>query len=121
MVYGSNFTSIFEAFEVLFESVLGVAPCGGQFGTWVVIPSMVQLSKSWVCCLDSDASMLILGLNPGVLFFSFFFFLGSYLQHTEVPRLGVHSELQLPAYATATPVPSHICDLWIQLAAIPDP
>ena len=29
----------------------------------------------------------------------------------EVPRLGVKSELQLPAYATATPDPSHICDL----------
>ena len=31
----------------------------------------------------------------------------------EVPRLGVESELQLPAYtaATATPDPSRICDL----------
>ena len=31
----------------------------------------------------------------------------------EVPRLGVESELQLPAYttATATPDPSFICDL----------
>ena len=32
----------------------------------------------------------------------------------EVPRLGVKSELQLPAYATATATvldPSHICDL----------
>ena len=31
----------------------------------------------------------------------------------EVPRLGVQSELQLPAYARATamPDPSHICDL----------
>ena len=31
----------------------------------------------------------------------------------EVSRLGVESELQLPAYttATATPDPSHICDL----------
>ena len=31
----------------------------------------------------------------------------------EVPRLGVQSELQLPAYttATATPDPSHVCDL----------
>ena len=33
--------------------------------------------------------------------------------HMEVPRLRVESELQLPAYATATAVPdlSHICDL----------
>ena len=31
----------------------------------------------------------------------------------EVPRLGVQSELQLPAYntATATPDPSRVCDL----------
>ena len=33
--------------------------------------------------------------------------------HIEAPRLGVESELQLPAYATATaiPNPSYICDL----------
>ena len=33
--------------------------------------------------------------------------------HMEVPRLGVESELLLPAYTTATamPDPSHICDL----------
>ena len=29
----------------------------------------------------------------------------------EVPRLGVESELQLPAYTTATRDPSHVCDL----------
>ena len=29
----------------------------------------------------------------------------------EVPRLGVELELQLPAYTTATPDPSCICDL----------
>ena len=31
----------------------------------------------------------------------FFFFLGPYLQHMEVPRLGIELELQLPAYTTA--------------------
>ena len=42
----------------------------------------------------------------------FFFFLGPHLWHMKVPRLGVKSELQLPAYAeaTATQDPSHICD-----------
>ena len=41
-----------------------------------------------------------------------FFFLGPRPQHMEVPRLGVESELQMPAYATATvmPDPSHICN-----------
>ena len=33
--------------------------------------------------------------------FLFFCFLGPYVQHMEVPRLGVKSELQLLAYATA--------------------
>ena len=35
------------------------------------------------------------------------------MQHMEVPSLGVQSELQLPAYTTATAMQdlSHICDL----------
>ena len=43
----------------------------------------------------------------------FFFFLGLHPQRMEVPRLGVESELQLPAYTTGTETsdPSHICDL----------
>ena len=48
-------------------------------------------------------------------FFSFFSlsFLGLHPRHMEVPRLGVWSELQLPAYATAIAMPylSHVCDL----------
>ena len=38
---------------------------------------------------------------------------GTLPQHMEVPRLGVKSELQLPAYTTATVTPdlSHICEL----------
>ena len=44
-------------------------------------------------------------------FLSFFF--GPQTWHIEVPRLGVESELQLPAYATATATqdPSCVCDL----------
>ena len=46
-------------------------------------------------------------------FYLFFWLLGLYSRHMEVPRLGVESELQLPAYATATatPDPSCVCDL----------
>ena len=46
-------------------------------------------------------------------FFFFLSFLGPYPWHMEVPRLGVKSELLLLAHAraTATPDPSHICDL----------
>ena len=59
------------------------------------------------------------GLNPGhqmlkPYYVHFFLcFLGPYPWHTEVPRLGVESELQLPAYGTtvATWDPSRICDL----------
>ena len=29
----------------------------------------------------------------------------------EVPRLGLKAELQLPAYATAMPDPSHLCGM----------
>ena len=46
------------------------------------------------------------------LFFSFFF-LGLHLWHTEVVRLGVEPELQLPPVATATAMPglSCVCEL----------
>ena len=33
------------------------------------------------------------------------------MRHIEVPRLGVQSELQLPAYATATSYLSRVCNL----------
>ena len=43
---------------------------------------------------------------PGMYFFVFVFvFLGLYPRHMEVPRLGVKSELQLPAYTTTTASP----------------
>ena len=47
-------------------------------------------------------------------YFFFFCFLGPQLPHMDVPRLGVESELQLPAYITATATatwdPSYVCD-----------
>ena len=39
----------------------------------------------------------------------FFFYLGPHLQRMKVPRLGVESELQLPAYATASAIPYASC------------
>ena len=46
-------------------------------------------------------------------FFFFFCFLGLCPRHMEVPRSGAESELQVPAYTTATATwdPSHTCDL----------
>ena len=49
-----------------------------------------------------------------VHFFSCFFcLLGPYPRPKEVPRIGTESELQLPAYTTATATwgPSPVCDL----------
>ena len=47
------------------------------------------------------------------IFFKLFSFLQLYLQHMEVPRLGVRLELQLLVHTTAmaTPHSSHIYDL----------
>ena len=47
------------------------------------------------------------------LFFALFFFPRLHPWHMEVPRLGVESELQPPAYtiATATPDLGHVCNL----------
>ena len=57
--------------------------------------------ESKLCCRNATS------------FFFFWSFLGPHLQPLEVPRLGGESELQLPAYitATATQNPSRICDL----------
>ena len=53
------------------------------------------------------------------------FFLGPHSWHMEVLRLGAESELQLPAYATATAMQdqSHVCDLHhsSRQQGIPDP
>ena len=46
-----------------------------------------------------------------VFYFYFFVFLGTLLWCMEVARLGVNSEPQLPAYATATQDPSCVCNL----------
>ena len=57
----------------------------------------------------NQLSGLIMGVKIEISSFFFFFFfflsfvfLGLHLQHMKVPRLGVKSKLQLPAYATAT-------------------
>ena len=48
-------------------------------------------------------------LVPFFFFFFSFFFLGPYLQHMEVPRLGVEWEPQLLAYITGTTMPDLSC------------
>ena len=81
---------------------------------WAGDQTCVQCSKD-----DSDPTVPQWELQTSqlgfffVLFCFFVFFLGLHPRHVEVPRLEVESELQLPAYTTATamPDPSHICYL----------
>ena len=40
--------------------------------------------------------------EENLCFFFFFLFLGLHVWHMEAPGLGIESELQLPAYTTAT-------------------
>ena len=72
------------------------------------ITSILFINKFLVILWSLDQGN---GLHEDLDFF--FFFLGLHPRHMEVPRLGVKSELQLSAYATATAMqyPSHICDL----------
>ena len=70
--------------------------------------SIFSLSLIWVSLINMCLHMFLLEF---ILFY--FCFLGPYLQHVEVRRLGVELELQLPAYtrAMATQYLSCICDI----------
>ena len=46
-----------------------------------------------------------MGTPRALIYVDFFFFLGPHLWYMEVPRLGVESELLLPASTTATATP----------------
>ena len=83
-------------------------------GTFSLI---LQIKEKWfgeLICLKYHSSLRAkqrLALSSSSS--SFFVCVGPQPQHMEVPRLGVESELQLPAYATATTTPdsSHIGNL----------
>ena len=104
----------------------GLVPCEGPEREFVLclsssvwwqpailgIPELV-LHHSNLClhlhmAFSPDLFVLCPNVPPLLLFlfffvsFFFFFFLGPHLWHMEVPRLGAKSEIQLPAYATAT-------------------
>ena len=75
--------------------------------------SWLHTFELWAWCMWSDSSFVFCFVFVFVFVFVFFCFLWLHLWHTEVPRLGVESELQLPAYTTATATQelSCICDL----------
>ena len=64
-----------------------------------------------VCPPQKTPVMSIWKLFYFFFFFFFFFFLEPHLLHMEIPRLGVQSELQLPATATATATATAMQDL----------
>ena len=78
----------------------------------------IEPASSWTLCqalnLVSYSGHSYIGVRKWYFFVVVFAILGPTLQHMEVPRLGVESELQMPAYATATAMtrdPSLACDL----------
>ena len=75
---------------------------------------IVDLSSFLIYAFSAITFPLSTAFNRSYTFFFFLsFFLGLHPWHTEVPRLGVKSELQLPAYdtATATQDLSWVCNL----------
>ena len=77
-------------------------------GYGVIVPRILLISDP----SRFDLYHSLLRLLFGFFFPPFLFFLRLHLQHMEVPRLGVESELQLPAYAadTATQDPHRLLD-----------
>ena len=75
-------------------------------------PPLVQICFFFIW-RNRPPARILFNLSLSIFFFCFFFFLGPRLWHMEVPRPGVKSELQLPAYVIATTMsgPSHVCDL----------
>ena len=76
----------------------------------VYLSTLFNLEKP---CGYSDPSVWHTVENSLAISFSFFVFLGWHPWHMKVSRLGVQSELQPLAYATAkaTQDPSRVCDL----------
>ena len=89
------------------ESVLHTVHTSRQFSLWLLF-TYITFTKFMPAI--SLSFFLFLPLFPSFLFL---FSLWPHRQHMEVPRLGIKSELQLPAYTTATALLdlSHIYDL----------
>ena len=99
-----GFTCI-SIFTTVSKAVISVSQRENLKGRVQVLPTYKQWS------LGLGFLTKVVGCSF-VLFFCFFFFLELQLQHMEVPRLGVESEMQLPAYTTTTATwdLSHVCD-----------
>ena len=85
-------------------------------GPWCFSPTMLGApftTRRGGVCRATPTGWLKRWTKASPTDFLFCFVFRPYLRHTEVPRLGVEWELQLPAYTTAMamPDPSHICKL----------
>ena len=99
--------------------------CSGSTGLpgWckMALATCLVCSVGLGSCVSSRQAHVSSHIIPGhqnikrSFLFSFylfiFVFLGLHPWHMEAPRLRVGMELKLPAYATATPDPSRVCDL----------
>ena len=65
----------------------------------------LKLWNTWIIKFQRNKKTILKRNKP------FFAFLGPHPQDMEVPRLGVQTELQPPAYTTATLDPSSVCNL----------
>ena len=105
---GSSFTLGLKPQPVIPEGLLGrfqtcLASLPNYIGKFLTVHLFLLLSYWFCVSVFFQASFPTWILLGG----------GAHMWHMEVPRLGVESELQLPAYtvATAMPDPSNICDL----------
>ena len=97
-------------FHILFTSLLFLQFHSGCPFTGLAIWRTSQATQDTI---DLYQQGVYLHWYPLCFFVFVFVFLGPHPRHMEVPRLGVESELQVPAYTTATitPDPSQVCDL----------
>ena len=84
----------------------------GIFKEYVCIfrPSLILFNK---ILMFLSVKIFSVCFDRFILFVRLFCFLGVWVWHMKVPRLGVESELQLPSYNAATAMlePSHVCNL----------
>ena len=66
---------------------------------------VLDYKEEKVECSDKDFGLWNKRGYESWFYFFFFCFLGSHLRHMDVPRLRIESELQPPAYTTATAPP----------------
>ena len=78
---------------------------------WYLIVILICISQN--SCILFFLSFLKVLLKRSWFIELLLVFLGPHPRHMEVLRLGIESELQLPAYTTSTAMqdPSHICNL----------